>query len=654
MNDTQLVDAMLSTAGERLDDATGLKLGDWVWVLEEGTSGRRKDPRTWFGCITHVGTNYVQVTEPARDRCQEVIRVHFNDVPAVLRYEPDHASVIASKIAHYQGRVSAGLKRAREISYRLGLASRSLGGASSAGNETMSLSLVAQSGDVAKYEKDLVRAKEVELPEIYKQIESDNHGLCQWMSAEALGLMAEFKTSKTAIESINDRIFNISLYAGLIERVVKCCDGEPASMDEKLHIMQRRLYMDEESLLDYTHGGMEFSSIGEFDRWICRPKNRDRIMPFQRCIVAMRIRRHVKHRQNLNTIISFLDKADKDLSDRFTYLYIRNGEQVYRLSTEIDFDEKLFPDRADFDPSEPMMYKRSSFRSDRRFMPVREYEERVKRQEELSRLIDVWKAENPDGHWGENPYYHDCDYQDFRASDWERLDSSSVYFDDGMQNLSDVIKKYNRVSLVVQGLLDRSSCLHPHPPVKMWDPEDFARYIRLVYDSENILNYGEPPDFEAYRQRCNESLGKGAVVVGQRYAWKRREAERENRRNSNNWRLQGRMPHYEEFIPWGNPGPAYVCEIKEWQPRARKATFRWKRKAVSSARFDELIDDVITVHEDCLFNVSAYQPGDYLQFFQDPRTREKYLQWAPMLLAAEGYTAGIIVKDVDEDREVEW
>jgi len=40
-----------------------------------------------------------------------------------------------------------------------------------------------------------------------------------------------------------------------------------------------------------------------------------------------------------------------------------------------------------------------------------------------------------------------------------------------------------------------------------------------------------------------------------------------------------------------------------------------------------------------VLNVDAYTPGDYLQFFRDPRTRAKYLKWAPLLLAAEDWHA---------------
>lgn len=35
--------------------------------------------------------------------------------------------------------------------------------------------------------------------------------------------------------------------------------------------------------------------------------------------------------------------------------------------------------------------------------------------------------------------------------------------------------------------------------------------------------------------------------------------------------------------------------------------------------------------------IDAYTPGDFHMFFDDPRTRGNYLEWAPILLAAEDW-----------------
>ena len=48
----------------------------------------------------------------------------------------------------------------------------------------------------------------------------------------------------------------------------------------------------------------------------------------------------------------------------------------------------------------------------------------------------------------------------------------------------------------------------------------------------------------------------------------------------------------------------------------------------------------LVVPKSRLLHVNAYTPGDFKQFFADPRTRADYLQWAPYLLEAEEYHAG--------------
>jgi hypothetical protein len=87
--------------------------------------------------------------------------------------------------------------------------------------------------------------------------------------------------------------------------------------------------------------------------------------------------------------------------------------------------------------------------------------------------------------------------------------------------------------------------------------------------------------------------------------------------------------------------------MARWMPRARKGVFRWTRKRQHVARWSgqSYEDDIqcnLTVPANLLFNVSAYQAGDFRQFFKDPRTRAKYLTWAPMLLTAEEFRAGNI------------
>lgn len=224
------------------------------------------------------------------------------------------------------------------------------------------------------------------------------------------------------------------------------------------------------------------------------------------------------------------------------------------------------------------------------------------------------------------------------ANGWKPFDRTNVHYDEVMEVLNAKVKEYNRVAVIIQGLFDRSEILHPHPPVQTWRPESFSRSVRLVFDSSRVLHDGEKPDFEAFRAKLNASMGPGSVVVGQERYWMAREADRENARRDRTYRAGASSHRYEFYKPDGNPGPGRIAMIEEWKPRARVAVFSWEREARRWGRPPIL--QTLTVPAAEMFNISAYKAGDFKQFFADPRTREEYLKWAPLLLTAEDFLAG--------------
>ena len=619
----------------RIEKNSEISLGQWYWVKEKDDDGQESE---WFGCVTKVGSNYLEVSSPRNRYGYSSERVHFDDFWNRLRLEENPDEIIQQKIAFYQSNVSQCLAKIRSIVGRLGVPDRTL--ISDDQTQTGNNALVVLSGqpDIKKYQHDLVKAKDHDLPKLFEEVKSNSENLTCWLTAKTTPLEAVIKEHEGSIDHIKDRIFNVTLYAGLTEDVVRCCDGEPASYYEKLRVMQRRLYMDEECLLNYRHGGMEFKNIDEFDAWLCEPVNRDRILPFPRCLVAMRVRRQIKERESDGMLITAFINIALEQADRLTFLYMRNGEQVHRLSCDLEFGGMIFPDKSLYNPGCPMMIKTSWHRVDD-MMTVSEYEERCKEYQENETKCEEWKKQNPSEHHFNNPFRHRLS---FKPHDWTPFDQSNVYFDDCMAKISADIKQYNRIAMIIQGLFDRSPVFHPHPPVKTWTPDGFSSAIELVYDGATALYGGEKPDFEEYRRKCNASLNADSVVIGQELAWMLKEAETENKRIDRDWRNPNRH-HYRTFRPWGDSGPSYISKINKWRPRSRKATFFWER---GRRKYDYFKDDTIkcsiTVPADKLFNVSAYKIGDYKQFFLDPRTRAEYLRWAPMLLAAEEHHAGTI------------
>ncbi len=209
--------------------------------------------------------------------------------------------------------------------------------------------------------------------------------------------------------------------------------------------------------------------------------------------------------------------------------------------------------------------------------------------------------------------------------------------------------EYNRVAVLLQGLLDRSAVLHPHPKVRLWDVEDFDKFIVLSFDRDRAITSGPPPNFEAYRAGLEKGIQVGSFTINQERVWWNRERERHNRNEAPRYRYSDRdRTIYEDNNWWwpddDDPGPGYIAAVT--RIRGGQASFKWERRGKRQRAGAEpwdgdypTVKDSIRSDVGILFNVSAYQPGDFKRFFDDPRTREQYLKWAPILLAAEEWHA---------------
>lgn len=667
-NDTNGLTVLPASVGPAHDDVgitaapVTVEIGQWYWVKaqEEKWNATDKKYRTveyeWLGCIVNLGSNYLKIQGPSGRNSSYAARIHFDNFWTSLRFEPNPEAALREKVEYYQFIANGYMNEVRAITARLGVSTQTKLGQPQASKGDNALMILSGQRHLDDYKNALARAESKELPELFEAIKNANESAAAWMAASALPMEAMAKGMQGTIGEIKDRIFNVSLYAGLMESIVKVRDGEPAPFHEKLRVMQRMFYMDEECLLNYRHGGMSFEKIEQFDAWLAEDDNLNRVLPSPRCLIAMRVRRNVRELEWDGSIRSLFINMNMRESDKATFLYIRNGDQLYRLSNDLDFGSSIFPDRGAFDPSRPSMVKMFASSVDQ-IISRDDYDERVKVEKERKRLEAKWKKENPEAEWrAANPDAsksfgyayanpHRGNHNNFNPKEWAPFDPSNVYFDDISDKFAAEMKQHNRIALIIQGLFDRSECLHPHPPVKVWSPTSFAASIELVYDGANVLHDGDAPDFEAYRERCNASLDSDSVVIGQDLYWQEKEAEKECRRRENDWRDKSEY-RPKLFKPRGNDGPGYMARMAEWKPRSRMAKFTWHRERQTSGgpyshqRYGDPLFTSINVPADRLFNVSAYKPGDYRQFFQDSRTRASYLKWAPLLLAAEEYHAG--------------
>ena len=636
---------------DRIDpDDDRLKVGDWYWLkqterrLVGGGEGDEvdddydPDEEEWeevevdpvLSCIVRLGSNYAKLKSVGGSSW----RVHFDTFHEECT--PEHAPdpIIDGKIGRYQEEVRSLMNEVKQLTAGLGITTSALPDNSE--SPSQALAVASGTDDIKKHKDALIKAKEKTLPELFDKIEEAHGEMAEWMKAKLIPMEAEAYILRKSTDVIADRIFTVELYAGLCEEVAQLTEGEPAAPGTKLHVYQRRHYMDEECLAQYESGGMDFNSLGEFNRWFTRKDNRTRLLPSERCVVAFRIRRTDKSR-TASSIAGLLAMFMETEADKQTYLYMRNGERTYLMKTSIDFGEQLFPDK---DHSillggEKLWMNRFGHRVDNIVTEAQylglmddyrkeraEYEAADARwtaatEKERSAHADSQGVMMWPGHGPQEPEY-------------EPFDQDSLYYDDTAAQIAQTAKDHNRVAVVLQGLLDRSPVFHPHPPWKLWTPEGFKAGIELVYDDSRALTDGDPPDFKAYRSKLAESIEKGTLTIGQEDLWERAMAERENQRRCREYS----MTH---FTPYGDPGPGLIAEVVK-TTRTGKATFGWERERKTYNYYNNSpLPTKFTCSMNSLLNVDAYKEGDFKVFFADPRTRARYLQWAPQLLAAEDY-----------------
>jgi hypothetical protein len=627
-------------------------IGDWFHVTgNEYSSEEKKNVKVErLRCVTHVGSNYVELTGVGGAYC----RVHYDEFDARCRPEPDAKKVIEGEIDRWRGEAGRLMGQVRELTSKLAVAPR---GELPERSETAALVLHSGAQSMGDYKEALIKARDVDLPALFKEIKKANEQMGLWMSAQLIPMEAQAEGLKGSIAAIKSRVHNVELYAGLVEEVVEIRGGEPAAIDERVRLMQRRHYMDEECLAHYEVGGMEFKDIDAFDQWIARDDNFRRILPFPRCAVALRVRRRELDREWVD-LSSFIRMTELRALDKTTFLYLRNGDRLHALRTEIDFGAKLFPDLDNYALASGGVLWAEGARSGANWIKgvITDAAHRGLVEDRRAAKVELKKAKRerkgcrgPKTKIDElNQLLHDAEWRvrdyDSALGSYERFTPDSVYFDDIAEYVSERMAEHNRLVLVLQGLFDRSPVFHPHPVRQLWTREGYEASVELVYDDARALTPGDAPDFEAYRARLNADLKIGSVTVGQHRAWVAHETKKENDRRSRSWRYSRQDRELTHFTPEGDPGPGELAAVRSISRDKSLCTFEWQRKRLRSKWRYEFGSREIAARFSCpsseLLNVSAYQPGDFKVFFNDPRTRADYLQWAPLLLEAEEYHAG--------------
>jgi hypothetical protein len=603
---------------------------------------RFREGEIHLACCIHVGSNYATL----KNVSGWSRRVHFDafDTTCVRVLDPEVR--IAREVAQRKAKIGALMEDVRELTARLGVAHHTQIGD---GQESQALARHQQS-EMDDYKAALVRAKTHTLPALFQEIQRESKSLATWMAASILPIEASTEAMNTSLHQVQTRIHSVELYAGLTENVVQVREGAPATADAKIHLLQRRCYMDEECLARYEAGGMDFRDIGAFDRWLARPENMERILPFPRTIVAFRVRCNQKERDWEGSFRKFISILAEEDADKTTYLYLRNGDQLFRIRTTIEWGPTLFADTSSHALTGSMVYAEMKYDEIHRLVSEGEYNtlmcERMEAKREYEQKMEVYQTE-----WAqynalskEEKKHHAHPFpptEPWYQYEYVQHSPETVHYDDIGAFIAREMAHHNRLTLLLQGLLDRSPVFMPHPPWQLWTQDGFTSALVLMYDEARALVAGEKPNFEAYRAQLNASLKVGSRTVGQQDRWLQAEAKKESARRDRDWRNKSEY-RPTRWKPQGNPGPGTIASVAK-VTRTGQCVFTWTRERLRDDRWNPRSSRIpvsFTTSVEHILNVDAYTPGDYRRFFEDPRTRAEYLRWAPLLLEAEEYKAG--------------
>lgn len=554
------------------------KMGEWYWVKvkktevrdEDGETVEEEESKKWkevLLCVEHIGSNKVGFGRFVGEG-GNYTEIHNNEVLSRIRKEPGWKQILEKELADKQEEIKQAVAA---------LADKVSGQGLIVNAEPTTLLPSVTRIDPKEYRKGLVKFKESGFPEAKRDVEYLMKEMVALQKCIYLPQHCELAKLQDAVDTIDERLFALELYAGFKEKIKQVRKGKPAEADTKVTIRQMLRYMDEECLFDYDAGGMDYRKIEDFDRWVSKAGHFNRLFPEPRCVVAFKVRRNPKVYPNPGNFLGWWEQLQDHQANKWTFLYVRNGQQLFRVISEFDFEPRLLPLREAF--NRPFEHTSSHYDHSDPKHPFKQ--------------IFTTHTITPD----------------------------DLKYDDYVEARRKEMVQANRILFLIQGLLDRSKVLSPHPPINLSKMDAVQEWCKLVYDEEIGLPSYRPPDWEFYQTHLNSKIKKGTIIYSA-VSDKKRRGYGANTRPRILAVVKVKKDRSKVLVkwPWGSRDGYEFGGRRGW---GKWGTWEVKKLARQWLPMSKV------------FNLTDYTPGDYKKFLCDAYLKGAYLKWAPYLLTAE-------------------
>ena len=271
----------------------------------------------------------------------------------------------------------------------------------------------------------------------------------------------------------------------------------------KYQVYQNRVYLSEEVSLLGNFVDMDFKDMEALEKWLVKSGHIWRMLPFERCILATRIRQEKKDYGDP------LANLWNNMANMQNMIWIRDGENVFHVDVEYDFHNAIFPHKDQFDRAKRVVQDSLYTRSFKWSPPKNWHGEKLKKGE-----YDVPGQMMRKPLEESEPY---CTVRNVKAkfhsmADWLTSEYYTELLDKQINDsVNDYLREWNKkqmiFAVIIQGIVDNTSYLEIPKGTDMFNWENVDRYLNLLYD----YSHGLP--FQGWADKV-EPFTNGKVTVG--------------------------------------------------------------------------------------------------------------------------------------------